>query len=200
MEDPDDVALGSGYPAAAGQAVDARGMLQAATDLVNPVTAAREMPWLAGELLKIALGRSDLAFDEKDARFQDVTWRDHPLFRRLGQGCRLYEEWTDRMVGAVDRRWERRARARYLGSIVTGALSPTNYLLTNPLALKRAFETGGRSVLRGGRNMFRDLARAACRAWSTGSRSRSARGSPAHRALSCTGRRSSSCFSARQAR
>ena len=42
MEDPDDVALGSGYPAAAGQAVDARGMLQAATDLVNPVTAARE--------------------------------------------------------------------------------------------------------------------------------------------------------------
>ena len=159
MEDPDDVALGSGYPAAAGQAVDARGMLQAATDLVNPVTAAREMPWLAGELLKIALGRSDLAFDEKDARFQDVTWRDHPLFRRLGQGCRLYEEWTDRMVGAVDGRWERRVRARYLGSIVTGALSPTNYLLTNPLALKRAFETGGRSVLRGGRNMFRDLAR-----------------------------------------
>jgi hypothetical protein len=67
MEDPDDVALGSGYPAAAGQTVDARGMLQAATDLVNPVTAAREMPWLAGELLKIALGQSDLAFDEKDA-------------------------------------------------------------------------------------------------------------------------------------
>jgi len=35
LEDPDDVALGSGYPAAAGRAVDARGMLQAATDLVE---------------------------------------------------------------------------------------------------------------------------------------------------------------------
>jgi polyhydroxyalkanoate synthase len=37
--------------------------------------------------------------------------------------------------------------------------SPTNLFLTNPAALKRAFETGGLSVLRGGRNMARDLAR-----------------------------------------
>ena len=159
MEDPDDVALGSGYPAAAGQAVGAREMLEAAADLVNPVAAARELPWLAGELLKVALGRSDLEFAEKDPRFRDVTWREHPLFRRLGQGYRLYEEWTGRMVAAVDGPWERQARTRYLASIITGALSPTNFLLTNPLALKRAFETGGQSVLRGGQNMLRDLAR-----------------------------------------
>ena len=38
-------------------------------------------------------------------------------------------------------------------------LSPTNFFWTNPAALKRAFETGGLSVLRGGRNMLRDLAR-----------------------------------------
>ena len=37
--------------------------------------------------------------------------------------------------------------------------SPTNFLFTNPAALKRAFETGGMSALRGGRNMVRDLAR-----------------------------------------
>src|SRR5258708_16611895 len=63
------------------------------------------------------------------------------------------------MIEAGDGPWERQARTRYLANIITGALSPTNYLLTTRLALKRAFETGGRSVLRGGRNMLRDLAR-----------------------------------------
>jgi polyhydroxyalkanoate synthase subunit PhaC len=159
MEDPDDVALGSGYPAAAGRTLDARGMLEATADLVSPATAAREAPWLAAELLKIALDRSGLSFGDKDPRFTDATWRDNPVFRRLGLSYRLYEEWTGRMVAAVDGPWERQARARYLANIVTGALSPTNYLLTNPLALKRAFETGGLSVLRGGRNMLRDLVR-----------------------------------------
>ena len=158
MEDPD-VALGSGYPAAAGQALDVGGMLEAVADLVNPAAAAREVPWLASELLKIALGRSELSFGEKDPRFKDATWSDNPLFHRLGQGYRLYEEWADHMVAAIDGPWERQARARYLANIVTGALSPTNYLLTNPLAVKRAFETGGQSVFRGGRNMLRDLAK-----------------------------------------
>src|SRR6266496_3679697 len=49
--------------------------------------------------------------------------------------------------------------ARYLANILAATLSPTNFFLTNPAALKRAFETGGLSVLRGGRNMVRDLAR-----------------------------------------
>ena len=37
------------------------------------------------------------------------------------------------------------------------ALAPTNFLLTNPAALKRAFETGGASVVRGARNFLDDL-------------------------------------------
>jgi hypothetical protein len=33
-----------------------------------------------------------------------------------------------RAVAAVDGPWERRARTRYLANIITGALSPTNFL------------------------------------------------------------------------
>ena len=159
MEDPDEVTLGSGYPAAVGQAVDPFRVLTSAADLTNPVTASRQLPWFAAELMKIAVGRSNIWFDEKDSRFADVTWRENPLFHLLGQGYRLYEEWVGQMADAADGPWERQARTRYLANIITGALSPTNYLPTNPLALKRAFETGGLSVLRGGRNMARDLAR-----------------------------------------
>src|SRR5215472_18354268 len=107
MEDPDEVVLGSGYPATPGPAAGAREMLQAAADLLNPLAAARGLPWLGGELLKIAIGRSDLAFEEKHPRFRDATWRDNPAFRRLGLSYRLSEQWADRMVEAVDGPWER---------------------------------------------------------------------------------------------
>jgi polyhydroxyalkanoate synthase len=156
-----------GYPDASmaqrgtppGQALDPLEMLQSAADLVNPVAAAQQMPWLASELMKIPLGRSSIAFEEGDRRFADVTWQDNPFFRLFGQGYRLFEQWNGRMVDAVDGSWDRQARTRYLANITTAMLSPTNFLWTNPAALKRAFETGGLSVLRGGRNMLRDLTR-----------------------------------------
>jgi polyhydroxyalkanoate synthase subunit PhaC len=155
-----------GYPAASmaqsgnpGQALDPLETLQSAADLMNPVVAAKQMPWLAGELVKIPLGRSGIAFEEGDRRFADVTWRDNPFYGLLGHSYRLFEEWIGRMADAVDGPWDRQARTRYLANILAATLSPTNFFLTNPAALKRAFETGGLSVLRGGRNMVRDLTR-----------------------------------------
>jgi polyhydroxyalkanoate synthase len=159
MEDPEEVPAGAGYPGPVDQGLDLAGMLKSAGDLINPATAAKQLPWLTGELVKIALGHSDIGFNEKDPRFTDMTWRDNLFYRRLGQGYRLYEEWISRMIEAADGPWQRQARARYLANIITAALSPTNFFLTNPLALKRAFETGGQSVLRGNLNMLRDLAR-----------------------------------------
>jgi polyhydroxyalkanoate synthase len=117
------------------------------------------MPWLASELMKLATGQSGIWFAEGDRRFADVTWQDNFFFRQLGRSYRLFEEWTDRMAGAVDGPWDRQARTRYLANVVTAMASPTNFFFTNPAALKRAFETGGMSALRGGRNMARDLAR-----------------------------------------
>jgi polyhydroxyalkanoate synthase len=150
------MAPGEGPP---GRALDPLEMLQSAADLMNPVAAARQMPWLSGELVKVPLGRSGISFAEGDRRFADVTWQDNPFFRMLGWSYRLFEEWAERMADAVDGPWDRQARTRYLADITTAMLSPTNFFWTNPAALKRAFETGGLSVLRGGRNMIRDLAR-----------------------------------------
>jgi poly[(R)-3-hydroxyalkanoate] polymerase subunit PhaC len=76
----------------------------------------------------------------------------------LGRGYRLFEEGVGRMADAVDGPWERQARVRFVANIITAALAPANFLPTNPVAVKRAFETGGLSALRGGRNMIRDLA------------------------------------------
>jgi polyhydroxyalkanoate synthase subunit PhaC len=134
-------------------------MLDAAAGLVDPAAVIQNMPWLVGEMTKIALGRSDLWFDKRDKRFADKAWETFPYFRMLGQSYRLYELWMDRMCQAVGGSWERQARARFLASLATAAASPANYLAANPAALRRAAQTGGRSVLDGTQNMARDLAR-----------------------------------------
>src|SRR5271169_6831593 len=107
-------------------------MVNAITDLVDPAAVAREMPWLAGELTKVAIGQSDIEFDKRDQRFSDVAWRTVPYFRIMGQSYRLFELWMNKMYESVDGSWQNKARARFATDVITAALSPTNYLGTNP--------------------------------------------------------------------
>ena len=51
----------------------------------------------------------------------------------------------------------RAEQARFASNILISTLSPTNYLPTNPAALKRAFDTGGRSLARGLGHFVDDL-------------------------------------------
>jgi poly[(R)-3-hydroxyalkanoate] polymerase subunit PhaC len=134
-------------------------MVNAIADLVNPAAVAKQMPWLSGELTKVALGQSDIAFDQRDQRFADEAWRTNPYFRMLGQSYRLFEQWMNRMYGSVEGSWQNKARARFAADVITAALAPTNYLGTNPAALREAVETSGLSLVKGGQNMLRDLAR-----------------------------------------
>ena len=133
-------------------------LLDAAAGLADPETMLRAMPWLAGELAKVALGRSDVWFGERDKRFADEAWQ-LPWFRMLGQSYRLYELWMDRMVDSVDGSWQRQARARWLADLMTAAASPANYLPTNPVAMREAVATRGLSLLHGMQNFAGDLAR-----------------------------------------
>jgi len=120
-------------------------------------------PWLnpefATELAKVAVGESDIWFDPRDKRFADEDWKDQPYFRQIAQTYKLFEDWIGQMGESVDGDWAEKARARMMANIVAAAASPTNYLMTNPVALRRAIETGGLSVLHGQMNMMRDLAR-----------------------------------------
>ncbi len=134
-------------------------MVKAIAELADPAAVAKEMPWLAGELTKIALGQSDIAPDQRDQRFADEAWRTIPAFRMLGQSYRLLELWMNRVQESVDGSWQEKARARFAADVISAALSPTNYLGTNPAALREAVATSGLSLGRGAQNMLRDMAR-----------------------------------------
>lgn len=134
-------------------------MLDAVAGLVDPDTVERNLPWLAGQMTEVALGRSDVWFDQRDRRFADEAWQTSPYFHTLGQVYRLLELWMDRMCEGVDGSWQQRARARLVANLATALLAPVNYLPTNPAALRRAAETGGESLARGAGNLARDLGR-----------------------------------------
>ena len=134
-------------------------MVNAIADLADPAAVAKEMPWLATEMMKIALGQSDVSFDKRDKRFADEAWRTVPYFRIMGQSYRLFEMWMEKMYQGVDGSWQNKARARFAADVIAAALSPTNYLGTNPEALRKALQTGGLSLARGAQNMVNDMAR-----------------------------------------
>jgi polyhydroxyalkanoate synthase len=93
----------------------------------------------------------------KDKRFADRTWRDNPAFFAIGQAYFAAVGLTEDLLAAGGGDPMTDVKARLASDLILAALAPTNYLATNPVALKRAFETGGASVLAGARNFLDDL-------------------------------------------
>ena len=132
-----------------------------AAALSQGTTVAQEVTRLGVELTRIAWGLSDVAPAKGDRRFTDPAWTSNPAFRMIGQSYLASAQALDRIVAAMgDGRSDNRAeQARFTANIVTSAAAPTNFLATNPAALKRAFDTGGMSLVRGARNFARDVRR-----------------------------------------
>ena len=96
--------------------------------------------------------------DPKDKRFTDPAWEENPAFWALRQALPGLARSTamDLLhVSDLDRVQE--GKAELALSFLHDALSPTNFPVTNPAVLKRAFETGGRSLVDGWRNFTDDM-------------------------------------------
>jgi polyhydroxyalkanoate synthase len=135
-------------------------MLDELVDLTEPRALAAQSARVAGELAKIVLGVSDVTVPATDHRFDDPAWTLNPFYRRWAQSYLLWADAMERLAGSPPVRADRRReeRVRFAATLITEAAAPTNLLVGNPAALKRAFDTGGASLARGLRNMVRDVA------------------------------------------
>jgi polyhydroxyalkanoate synthase len=114
---------------------------------------------LAALARTVGLGPSGPAEpDRGDRRFADPTWSAHPAFFALQQAYVAWSRYLLDLVAAAGVDPATAEKAEYVANLTADALSPTNFLWTNPAALRRAAETRGLSVLRGQRNFFHDLA------------------------------------------
>jgi polyhydroxyalkanoate synthase len=128
---------------------------------VGTRTVTRSLPRratsLSFEMAKIAVGKSSVSPDGKDWRFKNKAWQQNPAFHRLGQAYLAWSRTTMDLVGDADLDWRTEERAKLAASLLTSTLAPTNVLPLNPDAIERAYETGGRSVVRGLGNMIQDV-------------------------------------------
>ena len=80
---------------------------------------------------------------ERDKRFADVTWEDNPAFAALRQFYLATRQFTNEVLDAGRGDPVSDGKAQLAAGFLLDAFSPTNFLPTNPAALKRAFDTGG---------------------------------------------------------
>lgn len=93
----------------------------------------------------------------KDRRFSDKTWTENALFFYLLQHHLLREQLAKELLDAAGLEKTTERKARMASQLLIDALAPTNFFLTNPNALRRAFESGGLSAVRGIRKWMDDL-------------------------------------------
>lgn len=125
----------------------------------DPKTAYQQVLDAWGQMLApvAALNRDKL--NPKDRRFQGAEW-EHPLFDLVRQG---YSMMAEQMMSLAESTPAtdpaEKARAVFAMRALVDAMSPANSPFTNPVALRKAVETNGASLVSGMQHMMADLQR-----------------------------------------
>ncbi len=87
--------------------------------------------------------------DKRDGRFKDPDW-NHPTFDFIKQAYLIGSRWAETMVDkADDLDPHTREKARFYIKQIAGALSPTNFVATNPELLRETMQQNGENLVRG---------------------------------------------------
>ncbi|MEN9873215.1 MAG: hypothetical protein RL186_112 [Pseudomonadota bacterium] len=123
----------------------------------KPATTAKHMKALGEDVVKILKNESDLAPNAKDKRFTDITFKYNPIYRMGMQYYLAVQKNVGIWLADLELDELERARASFVSQMIIDSLAPTNSLIGNPAAIKRAYESGGASLIKGLQNAYRDL-------------------------------------------
>lgn len=123
----------------------------------RPATTVRHLKKFSGEVIRILKDESELSPDPKDKRFMDPTWRTNRFYKGAMQYYLAVQKGVDGWVKDLKLDEMERARANFVLGMIMDSVAPTNTLIGNPSALKRAYETGGGSLLKGLKNAYEDV-------------------------------------------
>ena len=92
-----------------------------------------------------------------DRRFAAEAWQKQPLFGWQAAWYRFHSEFLQRSVALVQSDERTQDRLRFAVQQWIDAVSPANFLATNPDAQQRMIETQGESLRQGIQNLLNDL-------------------------------------------
>ncbi len=99
--------------------------------------------------------------DKGDKRFSDQAWNDELAFDLIKQSYLLSSRWLQSTMRDVGRESDPHTAEmlEFYTRQYVDALAPSNFLMTNPQALKTTLDSGGRNLLKGLNNLLTDLER-----------------------------------------
>ncbi|MCA1771381.1 MAG: class I poly(R)-hydroxyalkanoic acid synthase [Halomonas sp.] len=104
-----------------------------------------------------------LVMPEKgDRRFKDDAWTQEPHFMAIMQQYLLFSQMVDELVDSLSGMDETHKRnLAFYARQVVNAMSPTNFVSTNPEVMRRTLETKGQNLVEGLERLREDLANSA---------------------------------------
>lgn len=98
--------------------------------------------------------------DSKDRRFKDEAWEENAIFDFIKQSYLLSARWLQHSVADVSGLEPQAARKiDFYTRQFVDAMSPSNFLMTNPEVLKATIDSNGENLVKGLENMLEDLER-----------------------------------------
>jgi len=96
--------------------------------------------------------------DPKDKRFADPEWSQNQFFDFLKQAYLLTTQWSERLVkdaAGVDE--HTRKKAEFYVRQIANAISPSNFVFTNPELLRETLASNGENLVRGMHMLSEDI-------------------------------------------
>ncbi|WP_236571422.1 PHA/PHB synthase family protein [Rhodovarius lipocyclicus] len=107
-------------------------------------------------------GEAPAVIDEAkgDRRFKDDAWRENEVFDFIRQSYLLTSRYVTNVVhGAEGLDAKAAQKVDFYTRQFVDAMSPSNFVMTNPEVLRRTAETGGANLLKGLTNLLADMER-----------------------------------------
>ena len=132
---------------------------QRAVELQTSLARAYLDLW-AGAMKRMAGEQPEpiVAPDPRDKRFSDPEWSQNQFFDFLKQAYLLTAQWADKLVrdaAGVDE--YTRKKAEFYVKQVANAISPSNFVLTNPELLRETLSSNAENLVRGMHMLSEDI-------------------------------------------
>lgn len=99
-----------------------------------------------------------IAPDPRDRRFEDPEWSSNQFFDFIKQAYLLSTQWAERLVeGAADLDPHTRQKAEFYLKQLGNALSPSNFVLTNPELFRETLQSNAENLARGMHMLAEDI-------------------------------------------
>ena len=96
--------------------------------------------------------------EPKDNRFAHAEWSTNPIFDFIKQSYLITSRWAETMVDEAEGIDEHtRHKAQFYLRQISGALSPSNFVMTNPELIRHTLKENGANLVRGMKMLAEDI-------------------------------------------